>query len=224
MMRPVRTAILAALAAALLTPGPALAKDKDEAPPVPSKPIRVAVLPLMNTTAEVLANQTVHEALQEQLKALSGGAATFILPEDTDRILNSQNAYDRGFRIAEKWSKYAKLDSSAIQGLDSVLVADAVLCVKISEWEINRVQQMGAGPSTTTVGLSFALYDIRSKNLIWKKDVREQRQAPEYDPSSGQISYDGTGTIQTRSANEPPRPKSVAGDLIKAAFKKFPRS
>ena len=224
MMKPVRTAILAALAAALLVPGAAPAKDKDEAAPPPSKPIRVAVLPLMNNTPEALANQVVHEALQEQLKDLSGGAATFILPEDTDRILNSQSAYDRGFRIAEKWSKDAKLDSSAIQGLDSVLIADAVLCVKISEWEINRVTQLGAGPSTTTVGLAFALYDIRSKKLIWSKNVREQREAPEYDASSGQISYDGSGQIQTRSATEPPRPKSVAGDLIKAAFKKFPRS
>ena len=224
MMRLVRTATLAALVLALAVPGGARAKDKQEPPAAPVKPIRVAVLPLMNTTQETHANQVVGEALQEQLKSISGGAATFILPLDAERILSSQDAFDRAYRIAEKWSHDAKLDSTAIVGLDTLLVADAVLCVKISEWEIKRITVIGAGQSYTTVGLSFALFDIRTKKLLWKKESREQRLAPEYDVSSGQVSYDQTGTLQSRTTNEPPRPKDVATDLIRSAFKKFPRA
>jgi len=224
MMKLARTAILAALMLALIVPTGARAKDKDEKAVAPAKAIRVAVLPLMNTTQEALANQVVNEALQEQLKAVSASAATFLLPGDTERILSSLNAFDRAYRIAERWSHDAKLDSAAIVGLDTLLVADAVLCVKVSEWEIKRVTVIGAGQSYTTVGLSFALFDIRSKKLLWKKDAREQRLAPEYDVSSGQVSYDEIGTIQSRTTNEPPRAKDVTADLIRSAFKKFPRA
>lgn len=224
MMTLARKAILTALVLASVFPAGARAKDQEEQPARAAKAIRVAVLPLMNGTQEALASQVVNEALQGELKDAAAGKATFLLPSDTERILSSLNAFDRAYRIAERWSHDASLDSSAIVGLDTLLVSDAVLCVKISEWEIKRITQIGAGQSYTIVGLSFALYDIRSKKLLWKKEAREQRLAPEYDVSSGQVSYDETGQIQSRSTNEPPRPKDVTEDLIRSAFKKFPRA
>jgi hypothetical protein len=224
MMKLVRKAILAVSVLALVVPSGALGKDKDAQPAPPAKPLRVAVMPLMNGTQESLANQVISEALREGLTDLDAKVVTFLLPTDTERILSSQNAFDRAYRVAEKWGHDATLDSSAIVGLDTLLVSDAVLCVKISEWEIKRITVIGAGQSYTTIGLSFALYDIRSKKMLWKKDVREQRLAPEYDVSSGQVSYDETGQIQSRTTNEPPRPKEVAEGLIRSAFKKFPRA
>jgi len=101
-------------------------------------------------------------------------------------------------------------------------VADAVLCIKITEWETKRVHNVGEGQSSTTIGLHFALYGIRDKKKLWSKEVREQRLAREMDLTNSSVGYDETGRIQTPNANEPPRTHDVASDLVKDALKKFP--
>jgi hypothetical protein len=224
MMNLSRTLALAVLLAVCL-PAPAVpAKEKEEKPAEPVKTIRVAVMPLMNRTQEALADQVVNEALREQLKEFDAARALFLLPNDVERVLAAHNAYPRAGRIADRWSRDGKLDSTAVAGLDTLLSVDAVLCVKVSDWEMKRVTVINAGQSYTTVGLEFALFDVREKKLIWKKSGREQRYADEYDVTSGAVSYDETGTIQSRRTNEPPRPKDVTVDIIKSAFRKFPRA
>ena len=224
MMKPSRTLAMALLLAACLPLSAAPAKEKEEKPAEPVKIIRVAVMPLMNRTQEALADQVVNEALREQLKEFDAAKAIFLLPNDVERVLATQNAYPRAGRIAERWSRDGKLDSTAVAGLDSLLGVDAVLCVKVFDWEMKRITVINAGQSYTTVGLEFALFDVREKQLLWKKAAREQRYADEYDITSGAVSYDETGTIQSRRTNEPPRPKDVTVDLIKSAFRKFPRA
>ena len=130
---------------------------------------------------------------------------------------------DRAYVITERWGKSSTLDSTAVGGLDSLLLVDDVLCVRISDWESHVVHQIGAGQSNTTVGLSLALYDIRSKRLVWSRSPREQRFSQELDASSGAVSYDETGDIQNQSAIAAPRYQDVAGDLVRNAFKKFPQ-
>jgi hypothetical protein len=178
----------------------------------------------MNVTQETLADQIVSQALRDQLEEFDTARATFLFPSDVQRVLSARNEFQRAYRIAEKWSKKGTIDSTAVAGLDSLLTVDAVLCVRVSEWEVKRITIINAGQSYTSVGLQFALYDVRSKKLLWKKDAHDQRFAPEYDVSSGTVSYDETGTIQSRTTNEPPRPKDVLNDLIRSAFKKFPVS
>jgi hypothetical protein len=210
----------------LLLSGAAFGKDApgDKAPAGGSgKPLRVAILPVVNRSAESLAPETINQALVEKVKELPAAKGTFILPDDVMRILNQRGESDRAQRIVERWSKDGALDSTAIAGLDSLLVADAVLCVKISEFEVKRVTNISAGESYTTIGLQWALFDIASKKAIWTKDVREQRSAPALEGSVGSIGYDETGNIETRTANQPPRAKDVAGDLIRSAFKNFPK-
>jgi hypothetical protein len=211
------------LSLALLTL-PAASRAKEKEPEALSKPIRVAVMPLMNVTQETLADQIVSQALRDQLEEFDTARATFLFPSDVQRVLSARNEFQRAYRIAEKWSKKGTIDSTAVAGLDSLLTVDAVLCVRVSEWEVKRITIINAGQSYTSVGLQFALYDVRSKKLLWKKDAHDQRFAPEYDVSSGTVSYDETGTIQSRTTNEPPRPKDVLNDLIRSAFKKFPVS
>lgn len=216
--------LLLALASLLLTlPGTSGAKDKD-GPAPGARPLRVAVMPIMNVSQEPLATEIVTQALRDQLGDIDKDRATFLFPSDVQRVLSARNEFQRAFAIAERWSKDGKLDSTAVEGLDSLLTADAVLCVRITEWEVKRITVINAGQSYTTAGIQFALFDIPTKRLIWKKDAHEQRFAPEYDISSGTVSYDATGTIQSRTTNEPPRPKDVVNDLIRSAFKKFPRS
>lgn len=203
---------------------PALSRAKDKEPPPPAKAIRVGIMPLMNVTQETLADQVASQALRDQLEEFDAARATFLFPSDVQRVLSSRNEFQRAYSIAERWSKNGSLDSTAVAGLDTLLTVDAVLCVRISDWEVKHITVINAGQSYTTVGLQFALFDVRSKKLLWKKDARDQRFAPEYDVSSGTVSYDGTGTIQSRTTNEPPRPKDVLNDLIRSAFKKFPTS
>lgn len=225
-MRSMRTLRLLALAFPFLVlalPGASWAKDKKESA-LPEKPLRVAIMPIMNVTVEPLADEIVSQALRAQLSELDPARSTFLFPSDVQRVLSAHNEFQRAFAIAERWSKDGTLDSTAVEGLDTLLTVDAVLCARTSEWEVNHITVINAGQSYTTIGLQFALFDARTKKLLWKKDERLQRFAPEYDVSSGTVSYDATGTIRSRTTNEPPRPKDVANDLIRSAFKKFPKS
>jgi hypothetical protein len=187
------------------------------------KALRVAILPPINRSAESLALDTINEALKSKVKALPPEKGTFILPDDAMRVLDQAGETDRGLRVTERWAKDGVLDSTALDGLDSLLLADAVLCVKVSEFEVKRITQIGAGESYTTIGLQFALFDLRDKKRLWSKEVREQRAAPAMEGSVGSVSYDETGHIESRTANQPPRPKDVAEDLILSAFKNFPK-
>jgi hypothetical protein len=216
-MKPVRPLVLALSLACLTLPATAPARDK-------APTLRVAVLPVVNVSPEPLAVQTVSQALREQLGKLDASRATFLYPSDVQRILSAHNAMQRAMDIVDRWGKNDTLDSTAVVGLDTLLTVDAILCVRVTEWEVRRITVINAGQSYTTIGAQFALYDIPTKKLLWKKDARIQRFAPEYDVSSGTVSYDAIGNIQSRSTNEPPEPKEVANDLIRSAFKKFPNS
>jgi hypothetical protein len=218
--RPAAALLAFAVLAGLAATRASAKEDKDAPPP---KSIRVAVLPLVNESSDAGAARILEDVLKDELKKFDKRRATFLMPHDVERILTDHDALDRAYRITDQWAKRGTLDSTAASGLDTLLTVDDVLCVKIADWESNVVHQIGAGESSTTVGLGFALYDVRTMARVWFKNAREQRFAQEIDPSSGQITYDETGEIQTRSAIVAPRYQDVAADLVRDAFKKFPQ-
>lgn len=212
-----------ALAALTLLCLASLGAKKEEAKPEPPKLVRVAILPIVNGSPDLGATKIMEDILRDRLKEVPAERARFLYPNDTERILGARDALDRIDTINDRWSKYGTLDSTAVQGLDSLLQTDAILCVKVSEWENLRVNVIGRGESHTTVGLQFALFDINSRKKTWSKDPREQRFAQEIDVSSGTVNYDETGFIQTGNVTDPPRYEDVASDLVRSAFKKFPQ-
>jgi hypothetical protein len=195
---------------------------KLDAPAPVAKVLRVAVLPLTNATGEVDADKIMGDVLQERFAETDHDKFMFLLPSDVERVLSDANALDRVSRVTDRWSKNGSLDTTALGGLDSLLVADAVLCIKITEWETKRAHSVGEGQSSTTIGLHFALFGIRDHKKMWTKEVREQRLAREIDVTNSSVGYDETGRIQTPGANEPPRVDAVASDLVREALKKFP--
>ena len=209
-----------ALAALLVISVGAKEEKKEQAP---ERPIRVAVMPIVNGSAEIGAAKIMEDILRDQFKDIPAERATFLKPSDTERLLTDRNQLDRAYRLNDRWSKYGTIDTTAVAGLDSVLMVDAILCVKVAEWDNVRVNVVGRGQSNTTVGLQFALFDLKSLKKTWSRDPREQRFAQEVDPTSGSVTYDETGYIQSRNATDPPRFQDVASDLVRTAFKKFPR-
>ena len=207
------------------TPAPA-AKDaevKPETAPVPvSKGMRIAVLPVVNGTGEEDANSIMEDVLRDEFKMVDPAKAVFLMPQDVERILDDANATERAYKLTDRWHKSGQLDSTAVAGLDSLLVADAVMMVSVGEWESKRAHNIGEGQSNTTVSLHFAIFRIHDRKRIWIKDEREQRFARELDVSSATVGYDETGRVQTPNAMEPPRVHDVAADLVRDALKKFP--
>lgn len=193
----------------------------DQAAPAP-KGLRVAVLPVVNGSGEEDATVIMEDVLREEFKGVDPARAIFLMPQDVERVLGDFNAEDRADRLTARWARNGSLDSTAIVGLDSLLVADAIMLVRVSEWETKRAHNIGEGQSSTTISLHFALYRIRDKKKLWSKDEREQRLAREMDVSSSTVGYDETGRVQTPNANEPPRVHEVATDLVRDALKKFP--
>jgi hypothetical protein len=218
MSRSLRFRSLAILACLLLFgAAPAAAKDQK------AKSLRVAILPIVNASPEVGADKIMGDILRDPLKEVPADRATFLYPADTERLLSGHDALDRLSVVLDTWSDYGRLDSTAAAGFDSLIMADAVLFVKVSEWENVRVNTIGRGESSTTVGLQLALFDLRTGNRIWWREPREQRFAQEIDVSSGSVNYDETGYIQSRNVTDPPRYEAVATDLLRTAFKRFPQ-
>jgi len=212
------TAAASALALFLVA---SVGAKKDDPPP--GKPIRVAIMPVVNGSADVGAPKIMEDILHDRFKEIPAERATFLQPTDTERLLEVHNASDKIFALNDKWSNYGALDTTAVDGVDSLLTVDAILFVKIAEWENVRVNVIGHGESNTTVGFQFALFDLATRKRTWFKDPREQRFANEVDISSGAVNYDETGYIQSRKVTDPPRYEDVASDLVRNAFKKFPR-
>lgn len=196
---------------------PAGAKDEKQ------KSIRVAIMPILNSSPEVGAPKIMEDILRDQLKEVPADRATFLYPPDTERLILQRDASDRQEVLLSTWSDYGRLDSTAAAGLDSVVMSDAILFVKVAEWENVRVNTIGRGESNTTVGLQLAMFDLKTGKKIWWRDPREQRFAEEIDVSSGSVNYDETGYIQSRNVTDPPRYEDVASDLVRSAFKKFPQ-
>lgn len=220
-----RSALAIALCGALL---PVLAQAKDEkaadkGAPAAGKSITVAIFPYVNSTEEIGATKMMEDVLRNQLKTIDKGRAIFLMPSEVEQRLTDHDQMARIDRINDRWGRVGSIDSTALADLDSLLMVDAVLLVKIREWENHRVPVVGAGQSHTTIALQFALYDPKTRTLIWSKSPHEQRFAAEMDASSANINYDETGVIQRKSDNAPPRYEAVANDLVREAFKKFPR-
>lgn len=214
---PIRALCVAAmLLAAVVLSGPASAKDDKP------KGIRVAVMPIVNGSEDVTATKIMGDVLRERLKDIPADRATFLGPDDTERLLTNRNEMGRAYALNDRWSKFGVIDTTSAAGLDSIISADAILFVKIAEWENDRVTVIGRGQSNTTVAFQFALYDLHTLKRLWMKAPREQRFAAEIDPS-GSVAYDGTGYIQSKSATDPPRYQDVASDQVKTAFKNFPQ-
>jgi hypothetical protein len=204
----------------LTLPAAAFAAKDEPAPAGPS--IRVAVIPFVNTSDEIGATKIMEDVLKGELKKIDAKRATFLWPADVERLLGDADQLARIDKLDEKFSQFGTVDSAGI-GLDSLLMVDAVLLVKISEWENHRVNVIGAGQSSATVALQFALFNPKTRALMWTKKPREQRFSAELDASSANVNYDETGVIQRKSDNAPPRYETVAADLVRDAFKKFPR-
>lgn len=198
----------------------AATKEKKDAPA--PKALRIAILPIVNGSEDVGATKIMEDVIRDRLKEVPPTRAIFIHPLETERVLMDRGEIGRAERINERWSKNGTIDSTAIAGFDSLLVVDAILCVKITDWTNQRVTVVGRGESNTTVGLAFSLFDIATMKEVWKKTPNEQRFADEIDPSSSNVAYDETGFIQSRGASDPPRYEDVAADLVRSAFKKFP--
>jgi hypothetical protein len=219
--RMLHPALPAALLLLAMPVGSLGAKEEKDPPAAPS--LRVAVMPFVNSTEEQGADKIMEDVLKLELKKIDAKRATFIWPGDVERLLTDADQLARVDQLNDKFSKYSTLDSTAVAGIDSLLMVDAILLVKVSEWENHRVPVIGAGQSSATVGFSFALYDPKTKALLWFKKPREQRFAAELDASSANVNYDETGVIQRKADNAPPRYETVAADLVREAFKKFPR-
>jgi len=206
----------ALLLAAVALSGSASAKDEKASP----KNIRVAIMPVVNGSQDVSAPKIMGDIFRERFKDIPG--VMFLEPDDTERLLGNRNELGRAYAITDRWSKSGTIDTTSAAGLDTLVSADAILLVKIAEWENLRVTVIGRGQSNTTVGLQFALYDLHTLKRTWAKEPREQRFAQEID-ASGSVAYDGTGYIQSHGATDPPRYQDVASDLVKSAFKNFPQ-
>jgi hypothetical protein len=229
MIRRVGCAALIALAtlAWLAPPAPAAKKSgKAElittAPDIASYAVKsIALLPIATFDRSLPAERTVADVLAQNLRGT--GHRWVSAPTSRDMLRSSLG--DSTLRVVrEQMLKNVRVDSLQAPLLCARLRTDAVLCVRVDQWEQRPVLWNQSGRSMTTVQLKAALVDS-SGALLWSASGSETGEGPYHDPSTNPMGVSATSLENTPITGEggPPPFDLVLNTLLERWPAQFPR-
>ncbi|HPS80217.1 MAG TPA: hypothetical protein PLS53_18845 [Thermoanaerobaculaceae bacterium] len=196
MSRRVGFVALALLLLVLSLPAAALAKPKDNrgdtftgvadfaAYGVKS----IAILPVMSYDRNAKAEQMVTGQLGLMLKEV----AFRWVSAPTGKVMLASALGDSGLkRVTGEVLAKGGLDSLSAPLVCAKLRTDAVLCVRIEQWEQQQILWNQSGRPNTTIRLSAALVDSTGVRL-WGVSSSETAEGPYNDPSTSPIGMSAT--------------------------------
>ena len=127
--------------------------------------------------------------------------------------------------VREEMLRNVRVDSLRAPLLCAKLRTDAVLCVRVEQWEQQPVLWNQSGKPTTTVQLKAALVDS-SGALLWRASGGETGEGVYHDPSTNPIGVSSSSLDNTPVTGEggPPAYDEVLNKLLLRWAPQFPRS
>jgi hypothetical protein len=121
--------------------------------------------------------------------------------------------------------KDGRVDSLRASVLCARLRVDAVLSLRVDQWEQVHVLWNQSGKPTTSIGLRAALVDS-SGRLLWSASGSETGEGPYHDPSLNPISVSGSSLENTPVTGQggPPVFQEVLSRLLNRWVPQFPRT
>lgn len=150
----------------------------------------VAMLPVTSYDNDLQAEQLVAQTLGAALKGsgyrwVSAPTVVEIVRGDADATALLKAA--RESMVAEE-----RVDSLVAPLICARLRTDAVLAVRIDQWEQRKLEWNEAGKPSTTARVRAALVDSLGR-LLWSVSGSEVGEGPFHDPGANPIGVTGTG-------------------------------
>ncbi len=126
--------------------------------------------------------------------------------------------------VRQQVLKDARVDSLQAPSLCAKLRANAVLCVRVDQWEQNAMLWNQAGKPTTSISLKAALVDS-SGRLLWTASGNETAEGPYHDPSTNPLGVSSSNLENTPVTGQggPPAYEDVLARLLSRWVPQFPK-
>lgn len=142
---------------------------------------RIALIPV-TTYDNNLQNENLVEALLGG--ALKGTGYRWLSGTSTRDLLRSRTGGDSLLKAVKAGILAgARVDSVQAPGLCAMLGCDALLAVRVDQWEQSVPEWNQAGKPSTTIRLRAALVDSLGR-LLWSAAGGQTAEGPYYDPST----------------------------------------
>jgi len=199
-MRFWNTQALAAVAFALTLALPALAKDKKKVDLVYVNPdfskLRVESIALV--PAASFDNKLEHEKLVEDsfAQAVRPAGYRWMTSSSSRDLLKSAAPNDSLYKAVRNGVlKNVRVDSTAAPAVCALLRTDAVLTLRVDQFDQLQMEWDQAGKPSTTIQLKAALVDATGR-LLWSASGSETAEGPYHDPSAGTLGMSSSGLTQ----------------------------
>jgi hypothetical protein len=125
--------------------------------------------------------------------------------------------------VREDVLKNARVDSLVAPALCARLRTNAVLAVRVDQWEQQPILWNQSGKPTTSVQLKAALVDS-SGRLLWSASGSETGEGPYHDPNTNPISVAGSGLENAPVTGQggPPTYDEIVNKLLLRWAPQFP--
>ena len=151
---------------------------------------RVALFPVTSYDNNIQNENMVAAALGPAFKPLG---YRWISGTTTRELMRSNAGGDSLLRaLRGQVQANAQLDSLTTLRLAGILHCDAVLTVRVDQFEQHQPEWNVAGKPYTTVRLKAALVDSLGR-LLWSGSGTETGEGPYYDPSANPVAVNDTG-------------------------------
>lgn len=219
---------LVLLALAVLVSAPALAAKGRKvdlittAPDFASYGVRsIAMLPVATFDGNVKAERLVTELWGTELRATG---YRWVSALSAREMLRTALGDSMVRVVRDRTLKDVRVDSLLAPTLCARLRTDAVLAVRVDQWEQQELLWSQAGRPSTSIQLKAALVDS-SGALLWSASGSETAEGPYHDPSTNPIGVSSSGLDQQPIKGEggPPGHEEVLHRLLQRWSPQFPR-
>jgi hypothetical protein len=220
---------LAALVLVVLALPAAAAKSKGRsgdlittAPNITSARLRsIALLPVATFDKNFRAENMVASYVGQNFKDTGHRWISAATTRDMIRSLLGDSVLTA---VREGVLKSGRTDSLHAPLLCAKLRADAVLCVRVDQWEQAQVLWNQSGKPMTSIRLKAALVDSTG-SLLWSVSGGETGEGPLHDPSTNPLSVSSSGldNLPVTGQGGPPPYEEVLNKLLLRWASQFPR-
>jgi hypothetical protein len=182
----------------------------------------VAVLPVATFDRNVQAERLVGDRWNPVLR--EAGYRWFSAATTRD-LVRSAFGDSTAKVMREEILKNVRVDSLRAPQLCARLHTDAVLCVRVEQWEQRQIEWNQPGRPATTVQLKAALVDSTG-TLLWSISGSETSEGPYHDPSSNPLGVHGSTLENTPITGQggPPGYEDVLNQLVARWTPLFPHA
>jgi hypothetical protein len=180
----------------------------------------IALLPIATFDRSLPAEHMVADLLGQNLR---GTGYRWVSAANSREMLRSSLGDSTVALVREQMLRNVRVDSLQAPLLCTKLRTDAVLCVRVDQWEQQPILWNQSGRAMTSVQLKAALVDSTGV-LLWSASGSQTGEGPYHDPSTNPVGMSATSLENAPITGEggPPAFDLVLTPLLQRWMPQFP--